>query len=495
LATHLRATHNFDDVEFQGDNTAAVGYWSGESRFRGLRVQRILEEARHDMLYRLGRHQWHYLPREGNATADYLAGLASQLVLDLRLAEASEEELAALMDRPLEAALAVPRMTPSKDHESRSIVLASLADADSPTLFLPEKPDGDQWRHLALLRKADSGKGRALAQLFSAAVVRAGEMGFLTQYQAVPPCRFGRMYSATPSGSKLSKVAGLILYGDTHGELDMVGAHMGIFCGLVRQFLWAGADPPAPFSNVEAARAFLTDRLGATRLAAEWPTFAKHLWPIALNSRNAVAHVLGIVMRANVVVPEGLRDALVLLESLKARLSNCPDIIQPPAAHPRVAPHNKFYFIMEGYEARFMLVFLREMISSFFPESVVFRCDGFYCSPPCSPDLASHCAQVAARHVGIPDLKVKWTLLREAKAQALAQLYQQAVPGHVPSFFGQFAQREWWESLHIPKPQISAGPAEQRRRAHESVTVQDEEAGTLLRFIKRRRLQARDSSP
>ena len=100
LAVELKQKAAFEEVEFQGDNTAAVGFWSGTSRFKGLRIQHILEEARDAILYQLGVFEWKYLPRECNSTADHLAGIASQLLLDLRRSEASEEELLALQCEP-----------------------------------------------------------------------------------------------------------------------------------------------------------------------------------------------------------------------------------------------------------------------------------------------------------------------------------------------------------------------------------------------------------
>jgi hypothetical protein len=43
MTAELRTRLVFDDVEFQGDNTSAVGFWNGTTRFRGLRIQHILE--------------------------------------------------------------------------------------------------------------------------------------------------------------------------------------------------------------------------------------------------------------------------------------------------------------------------------------------------------------------------------------------------------------------------------------------------------------------
>ena len=203
-------------------------------------------------------------------------------------------------------------------------------------------------------------------------------------------------------------------------------------------------------------------------------------------------------MRSNVVVPAGLRDALLLLEELKVRLVSSPGVCKPPPTHPRLAAHNEFYYIMEGYEARFMLAFMRELVRNDFPQSIVFRCDGLYLMPPCSAATASHCADIAGRQVGIEGLQVKYSCLRAARAEALTQLYAQigpTTPANPPSFFTKFCQNEWWENLHVPRPRAQAGPAEQRKRAHVHIDTHIEDQHTLLRFIKRRKLAPVSSSP
>ena len=389
----------------------------------------------------------------------------------------------------------LPLSLPWQDTELRKQVIQSLTDESSPVILLPEFPDTDQWQHLAALRHADPHKGRALTQLFSAAVIHSHEAGMVVPYRSVPDSRFGRMYAMAPSGSKLSRAAGLILFGRTHCEIDMVGAHLGIFIGLVRQFLYQGSDPPHPFVHVQTARDFLERILHGTPLAVQWPTFKKHLWPLALNSPDCVRHVCGIVTRSNLFLPLGLREALVLLESLKTRLADCPDVIKPPENHPRLNPRNSFYYIMEGYESKFMLAFLRDLVGMSFPRSIVFRCDGIYVQPFPPLPLISHCTEVACRAVGITGLQVKFSELHTERAVELQRIYAQVGQAEVPGFFSRFCRNEWWENLAVPRPQAHAGHAEQRKRAHVACPVHDEDPNTLHRFIKRRKLMPVVSSP
>ena len=177
---------------------------------------------------------------------------------------------------------------------------------------------------MAVLKQSDPAKGRCLTQLYATSVLRAKHNGYPFPYASSCSPRFGRLYPQSASGAKISKAAGLILFGDSHVEIDMVGAHLGIFIELLRKHIFHGQPPPSPFASVSDARAFLTNLFQRTRLARMWPTYAKHLWPIALNSPNCVSHILSIVMRANVLAPPALRDALTTLIQLKARLSGHP---------------------------------------------------------------------------------------------------------------------------------------------------------------------------
>ena len=71
-------------IEVQGDNAAVVGHWTGTSRFHTLRMHSLLEDALHIATFQLPQIQWKYIPRECNATADRMAGLASSVMLEAR---------------------------------------------------------------------------------------------------------------------------------------------------------------------------------------------------------------------------------------------------------------------------------------------------------------------------------------------------------------------------------------------------------------------------
>ena len=79
---------------------------------------------------------------------------------------------------------------------------------------------------------------------------------------------------------------------------------------------------------------------------------------------------------------------------------------------------------MEGYEARYMQAFLAESLAVTSISSLVLRHDGFYCMPVLQETTVEQCARHAATAVGMPGLQVKLSLLREARASALREVYE-----------------------------------------------------------------------
>jgi hypothetical protein len=195
-------------------------------------------------------------------------------------------------------------------------------------------------------------------------------------------------------------MAGILLFGENHGEVDMVGAHLSIFIHLVDKHYPQWPLPPV-LRSVEIAREFLVDVLGGTPLAKQWPDFAKSLWQISLNSLNCVKHMTGIIMRANVVVHPELRNALVYIDQMRQRMCNNPALKQPHAGYTKLEEKNHFYYILEAYEAEYMHKFLSLLLPACQPNSVVLRHDGFYIHPMPSTTLLDDIAQVVAAATGL----------------------------------------------------------------------------------------------
>ena len=85
--------------------------------------------------------------------------------------------------------------------------------------------------------------------------------------------------------------------------------------------------------------------------------------------------------------------------------------------------------------------------------------------------------------------------MREERAKELQGIYAQIGRAQVTGFFSKFCRQDWWDNLAAPRPQEHAGHAEQRKRANPTTVVHADDPNTLHRFIKRRKLCPRDSSP
>ena len=139
LVPKLSPTH----IEFQGDNKGVVGYWTGHSRFRHLRINNLLVQAREVSLFQLPHAKWAYIPRECNGTADHLAGLASQLVQTAR-DEDTADHLAPFS--PLNCT------TLQLVHVTGQTAAAWSVDHTAP-FVLPELSDASSWHAVALLQR------------------------------------------------------------------------------------------------------------------------------------------------------------------------------------------------------------------------------------------------------------------------------------------------------------------------------------------------------
>ena len=78
LADHPSETYDFYLI--QGDNLAVVNSWTGRGTLKQTAMHDLLEEAHRITRYLLVNIEWEYIPRDINKHADYLAGIASQLV-------------------------------------------------------------------------------------------------------------------------------------------------------------------------------------------------------------------------------------------------------------------------------------------------------------------------------------------------------------------------------------------------------------------------------
>jgi hypothetical protein len=328
LAVRLQAIHTFDEVEFEGDNAAVVGYWEGVSRYKGLRINGFLEQARDDALYRLGVHRWKYVPRECIGSADHLAGIARDLVHAAKCRDVEDDSLVHVQQlQPITNALGVgvsPTLFPEvvTDRQVWDTAVHDLVHAT--TFTLRELPSPTAWGYIAALLPLVPSRRKAISRYYAQLHFICKTPHVDVTYATDVSPRAGRMYPRSPSGLTVGRRAGLLLYGDTHVEIDMAGAHLSIFLMIIAD-AFPEFPPPPELASLQIARAYLEEQFQHTPLARLMPRYAKELWSIALNSERRVWHIMRIIMQANVVVPTRMRYLLTYIDDMCQRIMSFED--------------------------------------------------------------------------------------------------------------------------------------------------------------------------
>ena len=154
-------------------------------------------QAKFALRTELPRIKWTYLPREGNATADSLAGQASALVADARL-NGCEPDNSPFLG-------AIPSAIGQKNDFPWEHTITCLLTGAAPSFMLPEKPCLKQRGSVALAKAIYPGKGQGLIALYAHAEHRHHSQAFVCRYQPAVVPALGRSYADGPLGEKYPK--------------------------------------------------------------------------------------------------------------------------------------------------------------------------------------------------------------------------------------------------------------------------------------------------
>ena len=226
----------------QGDILPLLNYLQGKGRVNRPEIVRLLEDcqsllASAPFIFRLV-----YLPRECNKLADYFAGQASAVARGH-------------FDQPL--AVAAHRAVPPYHLAQKlGFVIASGPLQPTPAFVLTECPE-----------TSNEGLANLLAQLKShvstvddyLAVARSHQGKLTVGYKPSSCDGHGRFYTVGTAAQQLPRKVRLLLFGRSHCEIDISGAHYeltrrccaqaGVHCSLlpirkVREWLRAVLAPP-----------------------------------------------------------------------------------------------------------------------------------------------------------------------------------------------------------------------------------------------------------
>ena len=199
---------HIDSVVVQGDILPIINYLQHKGRVKKPAVVTILEQcqqllSRAPCLFRLV-----YLPRECNRLADYFAGQAS--------AAAKEAECNPLV--PLHHA-ALP---PYQLAQSLGFVIEQGDPSQAPAFVLTECPSAAPSELHTLLRLYPQYKAATLDYIASAV---AASHRLVVGYKPTVDALRGRYYAVGHTAQRLPRLVRLLLFGNSHWEIDISGAH------------------------------------------------------------------------------------------------------------------------------------------------------------------------------------------------------------------------------------------------------------------------------
>ena len=193
----------------QGDILPIVSYLKYQARSRRTNLLDTLTSSRQLFASMSTTVDPRYAPRERNKLADFFAGVASQ----------------AAKDAPLAAPTLIPTAAPIALLQQLGFELHVLPPSHSthpgPHLCLTEQPNlhPDMNPFLTAYPRAR----RAYTNYVQQVASHGGTL--VTTYHPTALDDEGRYYATSPSAQNLPKPLRLLLFGNTHAEVDITGAH------------------------------------------------------------------------------------------------------------------------------------------------------------------------------------------------------------------------------------------------------------------------------
>ncbi len=359
----------YDFFLIQGDNLAVINSWTGRGTLKQSAMHDLLADAHRIARYLLVNLEWEYIPRDINKHADYLAGIASQLV-KLTNSEMLTNSLA-----PFEEV--APFTFDTDTWQANAIVALTHGHAQ---VLLVEKLDLSMYAADLMARMPD--KCSTLPAMLANQRTIGASTPYPVLYRTNNAEAQGRCYAWTAhSAFRASKALRTLAAGQTHVELDVVGAHLSfallISPRLARTFGWG---------TVRNARDALVERFTGTQFALHNPTYYKDILTRALNVRKG--RHLEMLSHQGLFYGEPLvNDLLTIIDAAK------PEIVHQAARlgfrrhDPRVNEANEVYFAFEFIEGIFMRRFIASILQSTQVTSLSWIHDGIWVSP--SPSSAS----------------------------------------------------------------------------------------------------------
>ena len=248
-----------DSVVVQGDILPVINYLQYKGRIKKPAVVAILEQCQHLLarapcLFRLV-----YLPRECNRLADYFAGQASAAAR-----KADNNPLVPLHH------VALP---PFHLVQALGFIIQQGDPMQAPAFVLTECPSPTPQEMHALLRRHPHYKWVAMDYI---ALAVSSSHCLSVGYKPTVNSMGGRFYSVGNAAQRLPRQVRLLLFGNTHWEIDISGAHYELMRRQCR-----AAEVHLSLLPIAQMRSYLTRALMAQVAETDISLLVK-TWPLVI---------------------------------------------------------------------------------------------------------------------------------------------------------------------------------------------------------------------
>ena len=340
-------------VVIQGDILPLIQYLNYNARLRYAGIQKHLIDIKHTALLELPNHTFAYLPREGNALADHLAGQGANAT-----PPTSGIELHTNIRLP-DALLRKAQL--SHDVQEQTITLHERPHVHLPVLAA-------YWHQYPAHRME-------LARYLAKHTTSKPQAGHAVQYWRTSNDGKGRLYAQGPAAQRLPKQLRVLLFGRTHIEVDIIGA----FYEIVRRTAASTSQlqshrlPP-----IGQARAVLQQELHRQQPLKHAAPTAKQLLHIAINATatTVARHLTDLGYEATAAITALTAQVRAAAEATCQHLSE-----QPATGRQHYTARNRNFFHLEGIEAEYITHLVAGLQAEDPNTSIVLLHDGLLTAP------------------------------------------------------------------------------------------------------------------
>ena len=354
--------------KIQGDIKPLVNHLQFHGRFRRPDLTYTIDQfhQRRSRIAPLSTTE--YRPREANFVADFLAGQGSAYLLQM------QQERVDCPTQPVCLDVSPPYELLLQNHA----VIAGLHAGGKFVLALLEMPGCTAAEMACILPMVDSRTQRQLGQIVLATQKLTKPM--LVEYLSSSVDGYGRVYARQVGAQLLPRDVRAMIYGKTHKEVDMTGAHYEILRRL------SLSDTLPQVSDLRNLLRQVWENTSAASVEEEVKRFPIRIINAGVRDTLRRAGEIGLA-----ITPE--------IEAIAYELETVRDVItartlQHETPYQESTGANKHIFALEYLESQFMVAFLGEIKKRIRCVSIIWLHDGLWVPKELSNSLLLSCEQI-----------------------------------------------------------------------------------------------------